>query len=375
MKASKPLPLLLLLISLSIQAEIVVKTGTNDKALLAKLHIRESKTPVRLNEHWEKPKTIIVRSPWVEVSPDILSGLKSVAGKAEIIVITDPDKQQDKIASADVLLGSCEQAQSSMRKLKWVQNFSAGVERCVHKPVFQENNILLTNMKGIYGPGIAEHVIAMMLTLTRGLHQFQEQQSRSEWNRKLASEYPMQEVQGKTMLVVGLGGIGTEIAWRANALGMQVTATRNSSRDKPQYIEYVGLADELFALAKKADVIVNATPLTASTAGLFDRKFFAELKRSAYFINIGRGKSVITEDLTTALRTKKLAGAALDVTEPEPLPADHELWQMPNVIITPHISGRSDQVQRRFWAFIRENLRRYTNGERILNVVNITKGY
>ena len=177
------------------------------------------------------------------------------------------------------------------------------------------------------------------------------------------------------MLIVGLGGIGTEIAWRANALGMRVIATRNSSRDKPEFVDYVGLADELFTLAGQADVIVNATPLTSSTKGLFDSKFFDVLKPAAYFINIGRGKSVVTEDLVVALNAGKLAGVALDVVEPEPLPQDHVLWHMPNVIITPHISARSDLLMKRFWIFVRENLRRYVNGERMLNVVNIQKGY
>jgi phosphoglycerate dehydrogenase-like enzyme len=185
----------------------------------------------------------------------------------------------------------------------------------------------------------------------------------------------MLEVRGKTILVVGLGGIGTEIAWRANALGMRVIATRNSSRDKPEYVDYVGLADELFALAEQADFIVNATPLTSSTTGLFDSKFFSVLKPSSYFFNIGRGKSVITDDLILALNTGKLAGAGLDVVDPEPLPEDHALWLMPNVIITPHIAGRSDLVMERFWIFVRENLRRYVDGERMLNVVNIQKEY
>ncbi|MFT5350657.1 MAG: phosphoglycerate dehydrogenase-like enzyme, partial [Gammaproteobacteria bacterium] len=262
-----------------------------------------------------------------------------------------------------------------MPNLKWVQYFSAGVERCTDNPVFIDKGVMLTNMKGVYGPGIAEHVIAMMLTLSRGLHQFQREQIKGQWNRGLASEYPLQEVRGKTMLIVGLGGIGSEIAWRASALGMRVIATRNSKHDKPEFVDYVGLANELLTLVGQADVIVNAAPLTSSTLGLFDNHFFSQLKPSAYFINIGRGKSVVTDDLVEALKTGKLAGAALDVVEPEPLPADHVLWQMPNVIITPHISGHSDLVMNRYWIFIRENLRRYVKGERMLNVVNIQKGY
>lgn len=300
------------------------------KAMLSELRIRESKSPINDDPNWQKPQRIALVSSQMRADMDqqLLSELESAAGDAELIIVSDPGTQREKINDVDVLLGLCTQTHSGMKRLRWVQHFSAGVESCTSRAAFLENDVLLTNMKGVYGPGIAEHVIAMMLSLSRGLHQFQRQQVKGNWNRNLASEYPMQEVQGKTMLVVGLGGIGSEIAWRANALGMQVIATRNSSREKPEFVDYVGLADELITLAKQADVIVNATPLTASTKGLFGGKFFDVLKPSAYFINIGRGKSVITEDLITALNNGKLAGAALDVVDPEPLPEDHVLWQM-----------------------------------------------
>ncbi len=371
--------LFFILLFITVYAQTGSATAATDaaKALLSELNIRESKSPINADPNWQQPRRIVLVSSQTRYDMDqqMLSELESAAGEAELIIVSDPEQQREKINDADVLLGLCTQAHSGMKRLRWVQHFSAGVESCTNKAVFFESDVLLTNMKGVYGPGIAEHVIAMMLSLSRGLHQFQRQQTKGKWNRNLAREYPMLELQGKTMLVVGLGGIGSEIAWRADALGMQVIATRNSSREKPEFVDYVGLADELFTLAKQADVIVNATPLTASTKGLFDSKFFDVLKPSAYFINIGRGKSVITEDLIAVLNDGKLAGAALDVVDPEPLPEDHVLWQMPNVIITPHISARSDLVMKRFWMFVRENLRRYVNGERMLNVVNIEKGY
>ena len=185
----------------------------------------------------------------------------------------------------------------------------------------------------------------------------------------------MWEVQGRTMLVVGLGGIGTEIARRANGLGMRVIATRNTSRKGPDFVEYVGLAHELPKLVGQADVVVNATPLTPATTGLFDRTFFGTMKQGAYFINVGRGKSVVTGDLIDALNSGRVGGAALDVQDPEPLPPDHPLWTAKNVIITPHISAGSDEQMQRFWLVVRENLRRYTNGERMLNVVDVKRGY
>jgi D-2-hydroxyacid dehydrogenase (NADP+) len=122
-------------------------------------------------------------------------------------------------------------------------------------------------------------------------------------------------------------------------------------------------------------VVVNATPLTPKTKGMFNEAFFTGMKKGAYFINVGRGKSVVTDDLIEALESGHLGGAALDVVDPEPLPSGHELWSMPNVIITPHISAGSDTQMKRFWLLVRENLRRYVNGEKLLNVVDLKRGY
>jgi phosphoglycerate dehydrogenase-like enzyme len=185
----------------------------------------------------------------------------------------------------------------------------------------------------------------------------------------------MAVVDGKTMLVVGLGGIGSEVAKRAHALGMKVTATRASGRTGPQFVSYVGLPDELLKLASEADFVVNTAPLTAQTTGIFDAAFFAKMKPSAYFINVARGRSVVTSALVDALNSKKIAGAGLDVTDPEPLPPDHPLWKAPNVIITPHVANDSDLGYEAQVKVVQENLRRYLAGEKMLSVVDVSKGY
>jgi phosphoglycerate dehydrogenase-like enzyme len=181
-------------------------------------------------------------------------------------------------------------------------------------------------------------------------------------------------ISGKTMLVVGLGGIGSEVARRAAAMGMRVIGTRNSSREGPEYVDYVGLSHELFKLAGQADVIVNALPLTPATTGLFDKGFFAATKRGAYFVNVGRGQTVVTDDLLEALESGQITGAGLDVTEPEPLPENHPLWQFSNVIITPHVAGRGSTFERQM-VLLKENLRRYAAGDALLNVVDPERGY
>ena len=177
------------------------------------------------------------------------------------------------------------------------------------------------------------------------------------------------------MLVVGLGGIGTEVAKRAHALGMTVLATRNSGTDGPDYVAEVGLPDKLLSFAARADVIVSTLPLTPETKGLMNEAFFDAAKRGALFIHVGRGGTVVTGDLVAALKDGRLGGAGLDVTDPEPLPPDHPLWSSPNVIITPHVAAglEGDEVPR--WILARENLRRYAAGGKLLSEVDLKKGY
>ncbi len=346
-------------------------------ALIENLGLRESAKPIKDSPHWRKPQKIVVLLPTnrTPARADYKAWLQQAAGDAEMIYIATPEELELEKDDADVYLGFCQHVSPDMEKLRWVQNYYVGVDRCTNNELLLQGNVLLTNTKAIPGPGMAEHAMAMMLMLTHKMHVFYQQQQRSEWRRLPNATEQVIEVNGKTMLVVGLGGIGQQVAKRAHGLGMRVIATRNSSRNGPDYVEYVGLADEMTELAKQADVVVNITPLTKATTGMFNRAFFKAMKPGAYFINIGRGKSVVTEDLMAALNNEEIAGAALDVTDPEPLPADHPLWKMPNVIITPHNSAPSDQMMQRFWTLVRENLRRYTAGEPMLNVVDIKRGY
>ena len=242
-------------------------------------------------------------------------------------------------------------------------------------PAVGERDILVTNAQRIYGPEIAEHVMAMLLMFSRGLYVYLPEQQAGRWTRDAVPEERLWELTGKTMLVVGLGGIGTETARRAHALGMDVIATRGSRREGPDFVSYVGLADELPELVGRADVVVNATPLTAATRSLFDAEMFGRMKPTAYFINVGRGGSVVTDDLVAALQDGIIAGAGLDVTDPEPLTEGHPLRTMPNVIITPHVAAGSDERVRRLWVVMRENLRRFDAGERMLSVVSVERGY
>ncbi|MGB5443708.1 MAG: D-2-hydroxyacid dehydrogenase [Gammaproteobacteria bacterium] len=346
--------------------------------LIKDLGLREAEAPISASSAWQKPRRIVVTMLERQRAskPDAVAWLQQVAGDAEIVVTTSREVPAAQLEGADLLLGYCTHGNlKNGTALRYILNYSAGVDSCTSSPLAQARDILVTNMQRIYGPAIAEHAIGMMYMLTRKLYVFRDRQLAQQWDRAAVERTSMQELQGRTLLVVGLGGIGTEIARRAHGLGMRVLATRNSSREGPDFVAYVGLPDELSTLAGQADVVINATPLTVATTGLFDRSLFSKMKPGAYFINVGRGRSVVTADLIEALNSDRLGGAALDVTDPEPLPPDHPLWTAKNIFITPHISAGSDEQMGRYWLVVRENLRRYVNGERMLSVVDLKRGY
>jgi phosphoglycerate dehydrogenase-like enzyme len=340
--------------------------------LVAELGLQESATPVRDRPGWSKPKKILI---WNR-DPSVLASLKSAAPGVELVPVKDSAEAVGLARDADAVLGLCSaELLASGSHIRWIQTYSAGVEYCVSIPTLRERDILLTNMQRVAAPVMAEHVLAMMLAFARALDFYIPERMAGRWTPELPPNVRMITLEGKTVLVVGLGGIGTEVARRAHALGMRVVATRASGHEGPPYVSYVGLPDELLTLAREADFVVNTTPLTPATTGLFDSRFFATLRPNAYFINVGRGGSVVQADLVEALRSGRLAGAGLDVTDPEPLPKSSPLWAMGNVIITPHVSTRADVGAETRYAILRENLRRYVAGERMLSVVDVERGY
>jgi len=348
-------------------------TQTQEQVSLVKRYgLEESKAPVRERAGWAPPRKVLV---WNR-TPQLLSTLQSAAPGVDLIPAANQAEAVRLAAEADAVIGFCsEEVLAAGPRIRWVQVFWAGVEDCVSVPALRERAVLLTNMQRVAGPVMAEHVVAMMLAFARGLQFFIPERAAGRWTDEPPSSVRMVTIEGKNVLVVGLGGIGTEVARRAHALGMRVTATRASGREGPEFVSYVGLPDELHKLAANADFIVNTTPLTPQTTGIFNAKFFAAAKPGAYFFNVGRGGSVVEADLVAALESGRIAGAGLDVTDPEPLPATSALWKMQNVIITPHVSSDSELGLDARVALIRENLRRYVTGERMLSEVDLGKGY
>ncbi len=353
-------------------ADAAPPPGTSTRALIGQLGLVEAPAPVRERAGWSPPRKVLVNP----LAPERVAELQAAFPKLQFLVAAAPDEAAKLAKDADVSLGWCTPAVlAAGKKLRWVQSYSAGVERCVSIPEFRERDVLLTNMQRVAAPVMAEHVLAMMLAFSRGLEFYIPERMAGRWSDEPPSSVRMVSLEGKTLLVVGLGGIGTEVAKRAHALGMKVTAVRNTGREGPEFVSYVGLPAELRRLAGEADFVVNTTPLTPATTGMFDAKFFAACKPGAYFFNVGRGRSVVQADLVAALESGRLAGAGLDVTDPEPLPADHPLWKMRNVILTPHVSASSDLGHSVRFAIVEENLRRYLAGEKMLSVVDVARGY
>jgi phosphoglycerate dehydrogenase-like enzyme len=337
--------------------------------LIEKLGLHVAAQPVRERPGWRPPRIVLIEKQIA----DLLPALKQAAPGAKLIEVSAATPKE--IAGADATIGVCSaEVLAQAKQLQWIQWPAAGVDRCVQQPALRERHLLLTNLQRTMGPSMAEHVLGMMLALSRHFEYFMKQQQAAHWAREDATPQ-LADLDGKTVLVVGLGGIGTEVARRAHALGMRVTATRASGRNGPDYVSYVGLPDELLKLAAEADFVVNCVPLTPQTTGIFNREFFATLKPGAYFISVGRGRSTVTADLIAALNSGHLAGAGLDVTDPEPLPADSPLWHLPNVIITPHVSADTSVSQEQRNRVLVENLRRYAAGEPMLSVVDVERGY
>ena len=344
------------------------------ESLVSELGIREHATPARDMPGWAPPGKVLLRVD----SEERLESFRAVVPPGlEIVRVSSPAEAVEHAADAQVLIGFCnEEILSAGPQLHWVQVYSSGVDRCVVNPGMKTGNKVLTNGQRIASPALAEHAIAMMMAVARGLDVYHSNQLTGSWQRSIdLGSGEFMELAGRTVLVVGLGGIGTQVAMRAHGLGMRLIATRGSRREGPDYVEYVGLADELLVLAGQADVVINTAPLTDRTRGIFNAEFFAAMKPTAYFVSVGRGASTVTDDLISALNTGGIAGAGLDVTDPEPLPADHPLWSTPRVIISPHTAGRSDKSRDRLYLLVQENLRRYIAGEAMFSVVNIERGY
>lgn len=306
-----------------------------------------------------------------------LARYRAAAGSgADIVVVRTPADFAREVADADAVIGGISKENfPAAKKLKWVQAISAGVEAYSFWPEFVKSDVQLTNCKVVQGPTIADHAFAMLLALTRGLNEYIPNRAKRQWGNRTTAPEGMTELPGMTAVVIGAGGIGTQIAQRANGFGMKVIGV--DPRDMPvsnMFSEIVP-PDRLDEVLPRADVVFVSAPLTPRSERMVGSRQFDAMKRGAYFIAVSRGKLYDKQALVKALDSKKLSGAGLDVTDPEPLPAEDSLWNFGNVIITPHVASAAEGSNQRRIGVIEDNIRRFSRGTPLTHVVDKTQGY
>lgn len=300
--------------------------------------------------------------------------IRAVSKNIDLQVITDPTSPA--LEEAEVIIGNVDASMlQRTKKLKWVQVLHAGVENMPAEMI--AHSLVLTNMQKVFAPVIAESAIALLLTLTRGLVQFAiPNMQQKKWVGRPPNNIKLDDLHNKTIGIVGMGGIGSETARRLHyGFNMHVLATDAKPLHKPDFVEELHDPSWLMDMVPRVDVLMSAAPLTKETKEMFNEQVFNKMKPGAYFINVSRGGLVKQSALMEALKSKKIRGAGLDVASPEPLPADNPLWTCPNLVITAHNSTVADSRYERMFGLVIENVRRYSLGLPLMNIVDKEKGY
>jgi phosphoglycerate dehydrogenase-like enzyme len=309
-----------------------------------------------------------------EITRDELELVREASGGAEVVVAANDEDSESHLPEAEVILGMVERRSfAAARKLRWLQAVVSGVDALLY-PEMVASDVILTGEKGLVGEHLADHAFALLLALTRQLRRAILEAPNS-WPSRLPMRRQMIELHGSTMGIVGLGGTGVAVARRAAAFGMDVLAVDPEDISKPPEVSELWGTDRFQDLLAASDVVAVCCPLTRATRGLFGDHAFASMRPGARIVNVTRGPIIDGDALVRALESGRLAGAGLDVTPEEPLPADHPLWRLPNVVITPHTAGASQERAHRNVRRFVENLRRYRAGEPLEGVIDKQKGY
>ncbi|MEF2096515.1 D-2-hydroxyacid dehydrogenase [Bacillus sp. CFBP9009] len=303
----------------------------------------------------------------------LLQKIKELVPEWTVITGRSPEIWRDHIADAEVIAGWKAEMSVSIdaSEVKWIQTWSAGVNALPLENL-EQKNVQITTANGVHAYPISETIFALMLALTRKVDTYIKQQQTKTWHHA----HMKQEIHEKTIGIIGVGKIGKETAKIAKAFGMTVLGMRHSDKSE-EFVDEMFTQEHLNDLLPRCDYIVVTLPLTPETRNMFGKKEFRLMKRSAFFINIGRGNLVIQNELVQALMDKEIAGAGLDVFETEPLPENSPLWELDNVIITPHTSGNTEFYdQRLIHDIFMPNLKNYLNGKELsTNLLDYKKGY
>lgn len=310
-----------------------------------------------------------------EIKESHIERLKNTFPNSVVNVVYPQDPNLEKLLiDAEYMIVSHFQADfKNAKKLKLVQSTSAGVDDIPQG--LKDLKVKIINSSGVHPIPITEHVFAYLLMFSRQIEKtFRYQILRKGWIRRFDA-LGIFELFGKTICIVGLGRIGSRIAMIAKAFGMNVVGVVRDPNRKEEFVDNLVGDSDLHNVASNSDFVINCLPHTKETFHLFDKKIFSRMKKTAYFINIGRGKTVKEEDLIAALESGQIAGAGLDVFETEPLPMSSPLWEMENVIITPHYAGWNPNYMDRVIDIFCDNLKAYINNKPLPNLVDIEKGY
>jgi phosphoglycerate dehydrogenase-like enzyme len=293
--------------------------------------------------------------------------------------ITSGETLLQEISDSTILFGASfgPEHLRAARRLRWIHSTAAAVHDLLF-PELVNSDVLLTNAREVHGIVVAEHVMAMMFALARRIPESVRFQAKHVWGQAILWEtrHTPQELGGATLGLIGLGSIGRNVAQRASAMGMKIIAVReHADRPKPQNVDEVLPSSQLDRLLSQSDYVVLSPPVTPATRGMIGREQLAAMKRDGYLINVGRGSLVDEAALISVLREHRIAGAALDVFDEEPLPPDSPLWDLENLLITPHTGGMTEKMWERHYALFSDNLRRYLSGQRLLAVVDKQAGY
>ncbi len=294
----------------------------------------------------------------------------------EVRKFADIDRE---IADADVLYSQSLTREQFLpaRKLRWIHSQAAAVHQFMY-PELIESDVVLTNGRDVHAPVVAEQVMAMIFALARRIPESVRFQLKHLWAQGIFWDEGITptELADATLGLVGLGSIGRNVAKRASAMGMKVNAVReHADRPKPEHVDEVLPTSELATLLSRSDYIVLSAPVTPATRGMIGRAQFSAMRKDAYLINVGRGPLVDEGALIEALREHRIAGAALDVFDQEPLPPESPLWDLENLLITPHTGGMTEKMWERHYAIFAENLRRFLAGQPLLALVDKRTGY
>lgn len=314
---------------------------------------------------------LLITTHWVQ---SYLKDWEREFPQVQFVGGSTPEEILAAAADAEVAFGPVnEELFHAAKQLRWIQSGSAGVEWMASAPSLRESDVMVTNTRGAHATTIAEHTMGMLIFLARRFDELYEAQKRHEWIRGQGA--PRVGLVGMTMGIIGLGQLGRAIAKRAHAFEMNIIAVDVNEVPKPDYVSEVGRLDGMADLMQRSDVVVVATPITEETRGMIGPDLLRMMKPSAYLLVISRGGIIHEPTLADMLRNGQLAGAGLDVTAIEPLPADNELWDCPNIIITPHNSPSSAQTHANVMSIMKDNLRRYLAGQPLTNLVDKKLGY